>query len=150
DMFAGIGYFALPMARAGAEVTAIERNPAAFEYLLENVRRNGVADRVRPYRADCRDVLEQVDSATDVRADRIVMGYYEAHEYLDSALGALEPGGVVHVHEATPEALVPDRPVDRLREAAAERDRSVEVLDTRRVKGYSEGVAHVVVDARVA
>ncbi|QLH76022.1 class I SAM-dependent methyltransferase family protein [Halosimplex rubrum] len=181
DMFAGIGYFALPMARAGADVTAIERNPASFEFLLENVRRNGVTDRVQPYRADCRDVLRvaaepprtdevgdadpaQVDSATDVRADRVVMGHYDAseprsedsrspsdasHEYLDSALGALEPGGVVHMHEATPETLVPDRPVERLRAAAAERGRSVDVLETRRVKGYSEGVAHVVVDARV-
>ena len=149
DMFAGIGYFALPMARAGAEVTAVERNPASFTYLLENVQRNAVADRVQPYRADCRDVLAQTDPTTDVTAERVVMGYYDAHEYLDSALGALEPGGIVHLHEATPEELVPDRPVGRLRDAAAERDRSVAVLDTRRVKGYSEGVAHVVVDARV-
>ena len=166
DMFAGIGYFTLPMARAGAEVTAVERNPASFEYLLENVQRNAVADRVRPYRADCRNVLrvaaeqprtdevgeagrEQRGSRADVTAERVVMGHYEAHEYLDSALGALEPGGVVHLHEATPEGLVPDRPVGRLREVAVERDRSVAVLDTRRVKGYSEGVAHVVVDARV-
>ncbi|MFC7141279.1 class I SAM-dependent methyltransferase [Halosimplex aquaticum] len=149
DMFAGIGYFTLPMARAGAEVTAIERNPDSFRYLLENVQRNGVADRVQPYRADCRDVLARTDPATDVTADRVVMGYYEAHEYLDSALGALEPGGFVHMHEATPEGLVPDRPVGRLRDAAAERGRAVDVLDTRRVKGYSEGVAHVVVDARV-
>ncbi|WP_415379119.1 class I SAM-dependent methyltransferase [Halosimplex sp. TS25] len=164
DMFAGIGYFTLPMARAGADVTAIERNPASFRYLLENVQRNGVTDRVQPYRADCRDVVAQTDPATDVTADRVVMGYYEAseprsedsrsssdasYEYLDSALGALEPGGVVHVHEATPEGLVPGRPVGRLRDAAAERGRSVDVLDTRRVKGYSEGVAHVVVDARV-
>jgi len=149
DMFAGIGYFTLPMARAGADVSAVERNPTSFQYLLENVRRNGVTDRVRPYRADCRDVLEQAGSETDLTAERVVMGYYEAHEYLDSALAALEPGGVVHMHEATPEALVFDRPVERLQAAAADRDRSVEVLDRRRVKGYSEGVAHVVVDARV-
>ncbi|WP_123536971.1 class I SAM-dependent methyltransferase [Halosimplex salinum] len=149
DMFAGIGYFTLPMARAGAEVTAVERNPASFEFLLENVRRNDVVDRVQPYRADCRDVLAREDPATDVTADRIVMGYYEAHEYLDSALGALEPGGVVHVHEATPESLVFDRPVDRVRAAADARGRTVDVLDRRRVKGYSEGVAHVVVDVRV-
>jgi len=78
-----------------------------------------------------------------------VMGYYDAHEYLDSALRALVPGGVVHVHEATPEPLVFERPVERVRAAAAERDRVVEVLDTRRVKTHSEGVVHVVVDARV-
>jgi len=149
DMFAGIGYFTLPMARAGAAVSAIERNPVSFQFLLENVRRNGVADRVRPYRADCRDVLERADAETDLTAERVVMGYYEAHDYLDSALAALEPGGVVHMHEATPEALVFERPVERLRETAAERDRTVEILDRRRVKGYSEGVAHVVVDARI-
>jgi len=172
DMFAGIGYFTLPMARAGARVTAIEHNPASFRYLLENVRLNGVSDRVQPYRADCRDVLGVAaqgaaagdgtdeadtggddpggaDTVTDVTADRVVMGYYEAHEYLDAALPALAPGGVVHMHEATPEELVPDRPVSRLRAAAADHDRTVEVLDARRVKGYSEGVAHVVVDARV-
>jgi tRNA wybutosine-synthesizing protein 2 len=165
-MFAGIGYFTLPMARAGADVTAIERNPAAFRYLLENVRLNDVGATVHPYRADCRDVLrvaatpprsEEVgsadlpreDAATDVTADRVVMGYYDAYEYLDSALGALVPGGTLHVHEATPEPLVFERPVERVRAAAAERDRAVEILETRRVKTHSEGVVHVVVDARV-
>jgi len=149
DMFAGIGYFTLPMARAGADVTAIERNPAAFRYLLENVRLNDVGATVHPYRADCRDVLAREDSATDVTADRVVMGYYDAYEYLDSALGALVPGGTLHLHEATPEPLVFERPVERVRAAAAERDRAVEILDTRRVKTHSEGVVHVVVDARV-
>ena len=143
DMFAGIGYFTLPMARAGADVTAVERNPTAFQYLLENVRLNDVTDRVQPYRADCREVVE------GIAVDRVVMGYYDAYEYLDSALEALEPDGILHLHEATPEALVFERPIDRLETAAGERGRSVEVLDTRRVKTYSEGVDHVVVDARV-
>jgi len=158
DMFAGIGYFTLPMARAGARVTAVERNPDSFEYLVENVVRNGVQDTVETYRADCRDVIaggiEGVeDGGDDAGApfafDRIVMGYYDAHEYLDSALSALAPGGIVHMHEATPEALVPDRPISRLEDAADAVGREVEVLDTRQVKGYSEGVAHVVVDARI-
>jgi tRNA wybutosine-synthesizing protein 2 len=158
DMFAGIGYFTLPMARAGAHVTATEINPDSFRYLLENARLNGVDDRVDLYRADCRDV------AGTVEADRVVMGYFDASEprsedsqtesgqsweYLDAALDALEPGGILHLHEATPEDLVFERPIERLETAAAEAGRSVEVLDTRRVKGYSEGVAHVVVDARV-
>jgi tRNA wybutosine-synthesizing protein 2 len=145
DAFAGIGYFTLPMARAGARVTAVERNPTAFEYLLENAVRNGVTDRVAAYRGDCREVVPSLRGDFD----RVVMGYYDAHEYLDVALGALESGGVVHVHEATPEPLVPDRPVGRVREAVAAADRTVDVLETRRVKGYSEGVDHVVVDARI-
>ena len=146
DMFAGIGYFTLPAAVAGAHVTAIECNPVAFQYLLENAMRNGVSDRVEPYRADNRDVISAYEGEN---FDRIVMGYYEAHEYLESALSVLAPGGTVHMHEATPAALVPDRPVERLESAATECGRDVEVLDVREVKSYSEGVAHVVVDARV-
>ena len=141
DMFAGIGYFTLPMARAGARVTATERNPIAFRYLLENAMLNEVSERIDAYRADCRDV--------EADADRVVMGYYDAFEYLDSALSALGSGGVLHLHEATPNGLLWDRPVERLREAADRNDRVVSILDRRIVKGHSEGVSHVVVDARV-
>ena len=143
DMFAGIGYFTLPMARAGAEVTATEKNPQAFRYLVENAMLNDVSDRVSAFRADCRDV--EVDS----RVDRVVMGYYEAHEFLDSALAALAPGGILHLHEATPQQLLWDRPTSRLRDAAEDAGREVELLDRRTVKSHSEGVAHVVVDARI-
>jgi len=147
DMFAGIGYFTLPMARVGAEVTAVERNPTAFRYLVENTMRNGVDGLVHPYRADCREV---VDAGLDGGpVDRVVMGYYESWEYLDHALAALAPDGVVHMHETTPENLVFERPIERLEAAAADAGRSVEILDTRRVKSHSEGVVHVVVDGRV-
>jgi len=141
DMFAGIGYFSLPMARAGASVTAAEIDPTSHRRLVENARRNGVAARLDAIGGNCRDV--------DATADRVVMGYYDAHEYLDSALDAVVSGGVIHLHEATPEALFPDRPIGRLRDAAAIVGLSVDVLDARRVKSHSAGVVHGVVDARV-
>ncbi|PCR92066.1 class I SAM-dependent methyltransferase [Natrinema ejinorense] len=160
DMFAGIGYFTLPLARAGAHVTATEVNPTAFRYLLENAMLNDVGDRVDAYMTDCRDLASELD------VDRVVMGYYgssdgdagdegahgtradEAHEYLPDALAALVPGGVVHYHEATPEARLWDRPLERLESAADAAGRDLEVLEKRRVKSHSAGVAHVVVDAQ--
>ena len=159
DMFAGIGYFTLPMARAGARVTATERNPAAFRYLLENAMLNDVSDRVDAYMTDCRDL------AADLAVDRVVMGYYgssdgttagngdgtrtdEAHEFLPDALDALAPGGVVHYHEATPESRLWERPIERLEQAAEAADRDLEICGKRRVKSHSAGVIHVVVDAR--
>lgn len=153
DMFAGIGYFTLPMARSGAAVTAIERNPTAFRYLIENVALNEVTDRVTPYRADCRDVVEwhaDPDTTVDIQADRIVMGYYDAHEYLDAALDVLEPDGVLHFHAATPDAELWARPVERVETAAKAADRSISVLDKRRVKTFAEGVYHVVLEVQVA
>ncbi len=150
DMFAGIGYFTLPMARGGAHVTAVEHNPDAFRFLVENVVRNEVQEHVETYRADCRDVVESGVEAADgtpFAFERVVMGYYDAFEYLDSALTALEPGGTLHMHEATPESELPERPIDRLRAAAEDHGREVDVQELRRIKGYSEGVAHVVLDA---
>jgi tRNA wybutosine-synthesizing protein 2 len=163
DMFAGIGYFALPMARAGADVTAVERNPEAFRFLAENAQLNGVGDSLSCVLGDCRDV--------DTEADRVVMGYYDAlgggpvHEdsggenkdaeppadpgYLAAALDNVVPGGVLHVHAAVPEPELWERPESRLREGCAAAGRDVEVLDRRRVKSHSEGVWHVVLDARI-
>jgi len=141
DMFAGIGYFALPMARAGARVTAIERNPDAVDYLLENRRRNGVRERLSVVRADCRDA---VGAGVGRDADRVVMGHFDAAGYLDPARSALVDGGVVHLH-----AVVHDtergRPARRVRKVA---DRRVDAT-TRTVKTFSEGMEHVVVDAQV-
>jgi len=150
DMFAGIGYFALPMARAGAAVTAVEKNSTAFRFLVENAQLNDVAGNLDAILGDCREV--------DASADRVVMGYYDAlggpvagedPGYLAAALDALDSGGVLHVHAAVPEAELWDRPEGRLREGCERVGRDVEILDRRRVKSHSEGVFHVVLDARV-
>ncbi|WP_336035648.1 class I SAM-dependent methyltransferase [Halobacterium yunchengense] len=156
DMFAGVGYFAVPMARAGASVTAVEKNPEAFRFLAENAQLNGVADDLDCVLGDCRDV--------DATADRVVMGYYDAlgggpvddaepaaggPGYLDAALDALVPGGVVHVHSAVPEAERWERPESRLRAGCERAGRAVTVADRRVVKSHSAGVDHVVLDARV-
>jgi len=141
DMFAGIGYFTLPMARAGAHVTATEIRPAALRQLVENAHLNDVTEHVSAYRADCRDVA--VDDA-----DRVVMGHYDAPDYLATALDALAAGGTLHCHAAVPEAEL-GRTEERLDEAAADAGRIVERAERRRVKSHSEGVAHVVVDAVV-
>ncbi|MHC3436801.1 class I SAM-dependent methyltransferase [Natrialbaceae archaeon A-gly3] len=159
DMFAGIGYFTLPMARAGASVTATEINPTSFRYLLENAMGNGVAARIDAYRADCRAV------AGDLEVDRVVMGYYgsadganedghgtradEAVAFLPAALEALTPGGVIHYHEATPDSRLWERPLLRLESAVDEAGRNLEVLEKHRVKSHSAGVSHVVVDVRI-
>jgi len=163
DMFAGIGYFALPMARAGADVTAVELNPEAYRYLVENAQLNDVTGNLQAFLGDCRDV--------ETTADRVVMGYYgvsedgfdddqggrsddagredEAFDYLDAALDALEPGGVVHVHAAVHESELPSGPADRVRDAVADYGREATVDAVRTVKSHSAGVAHVVVDATV-
>jgi len=146
DMFAGIGYFSLPMAvHAGPKkIIAIELNPESYGYLCENVRLNHVEDIVEPILGDCRE------KAPVGWADRAIMGYVgTTQEYLPGGIRALKPGGILHYHETTPDKLVFGRPVRNIMEAAKEQGRSAEILNTIKVKKYSPGVWHVVVDARI-
>ena len=91
DMFAGIGYFTLPMAGSGASVHAMEINPVAFEYLNRNVRENGLSGRVNSSLGDCRDLLTGT-------YDRIVMGHFDAISMLPSALLHVREGSTIHLH----------------------------------------------------
>lgn len=147
DMFAGIGYFSIPMAvHAGPEkITSIEINPESFAYLQENIRLNKVEDIVVPICGDCSEC------APEGTADRVIMGYVgTTHYYLEPALKALKKeGGVLHYHETVPENLARTRPQERIRKAAEILEKKVEILETRRIKKYSPGVLHVVVDARI-
>lgn len=144
DMFAGIGYFSIPMAVHSKpnKIFAIEINPVAFGYLKENIKLNKVEDIIEPIQGDCSVVTPHGI------ADRVIMGYLDAHEYLKYGICALLPGGIIHYHEAVPEAIE-HRPVERIIEAAGKLGRKAEIIGVRRIKKYSPGVWHVVVDAKV-
>jgi len=102
DMFAGIGYFTVPMAGSGAYVHAMEINPVAFEYLNRNIVENGLTDRVETSRGDCRDLLTGI-------YDRIVMGHFDAISMLPSALLHVHKGSIIHLHSiGTVEEVIMD------------------------------------------
>ncbi len=145
DMFAGIGYFSIPIAvhAKPRKIISIELNPESFSYLRENISLNHVENIIETRNGDCaRLTPENV-------ADRVIMGYVgTTHHYLEYGIRAIkEEGGMLHYHETTPESLVFERPVSRIKEAALRERKQVEIRDCRRVKKYSPGVWHVVVDA---
>ncbi|MDD4749980.1 MAG: class I SAM-dependent methyltransferase family protein, partial [Methanosarcinaceae archaeon] len=145
DMFAGIGYFSIPMAvhARPQKIYSIELNPESFAYLQENIRLNRVEDIIVPLKGDCAKVTPKG------LADRVIMGYVgSTHNYLEAALKAFKKsGGVLHYHETVPEKLAKRRPAARIKKTAKALGKKVEILECRRIKKYSPGVLHVVVDA---
>jgi tRNA wybutosine-synthesizing protein 2 len=91
DMFAGVGYFTIPMAGAGATVHAMEINPVSCGYLQRNAVENRLADRISISQGDCRDNLTGT-------YDRIVMGHFDAPAMLPQALRHVRPGSIIHLH----------------------------------------------------
>ena len=147
DMFAGIGYFTLPMAvhSRPRKIVAIELNPNAYHYLCQNIRENHVEKIVEPIFGDCRDV-------TPVGvADRVVMGMVQVTDkYLQKGIQALRPGGILHYHQTIPTVMHPAQVVRDVTDAANALGRRAEILRCIRVKKYSPGMVHAVVDARIA
>ena len=143
DMFAGIGYFSVPIGvhSKAKQIYAIEINPNSYHYLCENIKLNRLHN-VTAILGDC------MVETPKLKADRIVMGYVKTtHHYLKVAIDSLNKGGIIHYHETVPEKLMNSRPVERIISQAGNRD--VEVLKINKIKKYAPGVEHVVIDARI-
>lgn len=143
DMFAGIGYFSIPIGvhSNARKVISIEINPNSYYYLCENVKLNK-CDNITPVLGDC------LVETPKYNADRILMGYVKTtHHYLKVAVNSLNKGGIIHYHETVPEKLLETRPISRIKQAAGDRD--VELLKINKIKKYAPGVEHVVIDALI-
>jgi tRNA (guanine37-N1)-methyltransferase len=99
DMFAGVGPFAIQIAKKQENVRAyaIDVNPHAVEYLKRNVRLNRVEESVFPGLGDAKQIVKERHLGI---ADRVIMNLPEkATEFVDAACDALKQiGGIVHFY----------------------------------------------------
>ncbi len=143
DMFAGIGYFSIPIGvhSNAKHIYSIEINPNSYFYLCENIKLNKL-DNITPILGDC------MVHAPKYKADRIIMGYVKTtHHYLNVAINSLNEGGILHYHETVPEKLMNTRPLERIISQAGNRE--VELLKLNKIKKYAPGVEHVVLDVKI-
>lgn len=143
DMFAGIGYFSIPIGvhSNAKHIYSIEINPNSYFYLCENIKLNKL-DNITPILGDC------MVHAPKYKVDRIVMGYVKTtHHYLNVAINSLNEGGILHYHETVPEKLMNTRPLERIISQAGNRE--VELLKLNKIKKYAPGVEHVVLDVKI-
>jgi tRNA wybutosine-synthesizing protein 2 len=147
DLFAGIGYFTLPMAVYSKPkmVFACEINPLAYRYLCSNVVLNHVTDVVEPLLGDNRKI------APKNCANRVILGYLkEPQVFLSVSLECLRnQSGLLHYHEVVPAESIPKLPLKHIETVAKNYHRSVELLKVNVIKSYAPGVDHVVLDARI-
>jgi len=96
NMFAGAGLFSILIAKKkGAKVYSVDINEEAYWYMVENVRRNRVEDKVIPILGDSASVSYWLKNSVD----RVLMPLPElAPEYLDFALLALRYPGKLHLY----------------------------------------------------
>ena len=147
DMFAGIGYFTLPLAVYGspARIYAIEKNPESFSFLEKNVAANGVGDVVVPVQGDNREV-----GPTRI-AHRVIMGYIPTPRiFLPRAMDFLGPeGGIIHYHYTCKKDEIHTLAGDHFREMVSTKKREFRIGNIKVIKSYAPMVYHCVADVRV-
>ncbi len=144
DMFAGIGYFSLPLAKfSGAkEVISCEKNPESYEFLVKNVELNEVGHIVKPMLGDNRTI------PGERFADRILMGYVQiTSEFIPKALQLIKPNGIIHYHDTFYVNEYEDKITQIFDEACGKG--GYEILGIREVKSFAPSVSHYVADIRI-
>lgn len=100
NMFAGVGCFSIVIAKhsKAEKIYSIDVNPAAVQFMKENVKLNRVYHKVVPIEGDAKDVIQKRLRSI---ADRVLMPLPEkAFEYLPYAVLALKSsGGWIHYYD---------------------------------------------------
>jgi tRNA wybutosine-synthesizing protein 2 len=148
DMFAGIGYFSLPIGKhSNAEkVYSIELNPISFNTLIENIKINHLEGKIIPINGNCKEeVLKLSDSG--IRADRVIMGVFPAPiDYIKEALTLTKEEGSVFHFEGVVEKENHISLFEDFKEVAKRELYKCELKEFRYVKSYGPNLYHIVLD----
>ena len=154
DMFAGIGYFTVPLAMRGHPkvIYALEKNPLSAMFLKLNCHVNGIVGTVQVHCGDNREVTGTTLCGT---ADRVMMGYIPScDEFLPRALSFLKrdggrPKGTIHYHFLARKekgASVSKASADASRQLGEYVCAGMQICGIREVKSYSVKKFHYVAD----
>lgn len=99
DMFSGVGPFSILIAKRlrKVEVYAVDVNPEAYSFLVENVKLNHVEGKVKPFLGDIRDLAQTTFKS--LKFNRIIMNLPgEAFKYLGEACQLSMPKTIIHYY----------------------------------------------------
>ena len=153
NMFAGVGCFSILIAKRAspAKVYSVDINPAAVEYLRQNIQLNKVEGVVIPILGDAREALSQ--GLTGI-ADRVLLPLPEkAYDYLGVAVSALKGGGgFIHYYDfvyAKEKEEAIGKVTEKVRERLTSLGRNFEVASARVVRTVGPNWYQVVLDLSI-
>lgn len=148
DLFAGVGPFAITLARKADVVFASDINPGAVHLMVENLRLNHV-DNVVPVLADA----GRIGRVCMLQWDRVIMNLpLMSARFLETAFDLCRDGGWIHFYalqseegeftpriEAYTEGAVHERVVRSYSPSQHHAVYDIEVKKLQKEKGYSTG-----------
>jgi tRNA (guanine37-N1)-methyltransferase len=145
-LFSGVAPYALMIAKhsPAKQVTAIEANPSAHKYAVENVRRNKLQHKVALIKGDAKKVIPKQ------KFDRIVMPWPQrADEFLSVALKRAKKGAFLHFYDFQPEGEFKTA-AEIVRSACRKEKKSCKILRITECGQVGVRQYRVCVDARIS
>lgn len=125
DMFAGIGPYTIPIAKKALKVLAIDHNPKAVKYLLENMKLNKVRN-VIVYEGDSLKIIKNLPPA-----DKIIMNAPRQNnqETLNASINKIKKRGIIYYY-------ITDKKINEIQY------KGLTLINKRKVTDYAPGKAH--------
>ena len=158
DLYAGIGYWALPLLMHGKceKIICCEMNPFSIAALERNFELNGLDEKkYEILKGDHKDFVDVYRN----RADRVMLGYLPSSENgWKFAIEALKPqGGILHVHQNIEQkkivdfvAVMKEKLLQLLNAKNGSFSWIIEIPHIQRVKSYGPNIEHMVFDVKVS
>ena len=147
DMFSGIGYFSIFIAKYcnPKKIYAIDINPKAVEYLRKNVWLNNVEGKIEVLEGDCRKFVKFLENS----ADRIVMGYlFDTEKFLPYALKIAKKNCTIYFHR-TAKANEIEKLKEKIISTGKKNKCKIKILKVIKVKSYAPKILHFVFDLKI-
>jgi len=145
-MFSGIAPYPIAIAKKQtlvSKIYAVELNPAAHKYALENIKLNHVEKKIFPILKDVRDAKEIG------KVNRIIMPLVEkAIDYLDVAFNHSKRGTIIHLYGLSKEAKSKDLE-ERIKKIAKKCKIKYKIVGRQDVLPYAPRISKVRLDIKI-
>jgi tRNA (guanine37-N1)-methyltransferase len=145
-MFSGCGPFTIEIARNSnpKKVSAVEINPIAHEYAVENIKLNKVQDKVNLLFGDVNDILPKLKK----KFDRILMPLPMWGEaFLELAISKVKKKGIVHFYDFGEDTFQTAK--IKVKEACKQTKKKCKILNAVKCGQFSPKVFRICIDFRV-
>ena len=148
DPFAGVGPFAIPIAKRCANVIAVDINKDAIKFLKENAKLNKVDTRIEAFAGDARKVLKKAKYKG--KANRVIMNLpMHAGEFLDVTFYIAKKGAVVHFYCFLDEKDLYAKGIKLLKGAAVKAKRKIKIVNKKLCGQLAPRVWRVAIDFKI-
>jgi tRNA (guanine37-N1)-methyltransferase len=144
-MFSGIGPIPIHIARIKkARITAVEINPIAHNYCIENIHINKVEDKIEAIQGDVREVCPKLGKYFD----RIIMPLPKgSHKFLDLAIPLLKDPGFIHLYQWAPQESLYSTSEELITRWAQRYEKKFEIIGKKKVSQYGPKIWKIRIDA---